>query len=249
MLLATALWPEVEAYLRDRTDIIVPIGSTEQHGPTGLIGTDYLCADAVARRLGELTGAYVTPPIAIGQAQHHMGFAGTITLRPSTLTAVVRDVVESLTRHGFTRIWFVNGHGGNIATVNAAFAEIYAERSLGAASNTAGTLCQMVNWWEAPAVTALAAELYGQDEGQHATCSEVAMTYHLFPERAAVARPLEPRRAPAYSGIHDAEDYRRRYPDGRIGSDPSQVTAEQGARLLETAAQGFVAPYRAFVTG
>jgi hypothetical protein len=58
--------------------------------------------------------------------QHHLGFPGSATLRPSTLMLVVRDVVQSLAVHGFRRFFFVNGHGGNVATVTAAFDELYA---------------------------------------------------------------------------------------------------------------------------
>jgi len=134
MQLLLQTWPEVEAYLQASRGIILPIGSTEQHGPTGLIGTDAICAEVIARGVGEATGALVAPTIAVGMAQHHMGFAGSMTLRPSTLIAVLQDMVESLVRHGFERFYFLNGHGGNIATLAAAFSEIYAARSLSTAA-------------------------------------------------------------------------------------------------------------------
>src|SRR3546814_17526200 len=60
-------------------------------------------------------------------AQHHMAFTGTVTLPPSTLIQVIRDVVMALARHGFDRFFFVNGHGGNIAPVSTAFSEIHTE--------------------------------------------------------------------------------------------------------------------------
>lgn len=79
----------------------------------------------------------VAPTISIGQAHHHLGFRGTIALRPSTLLAVLVDVVRSLYRHGFRHVYFLNGHGGNEATVNTAFQEIYAQSSFGEAGLSA----------------------------------------------------------------------------------------------------------------
>jgi creatinine amidohydrolase len=141
MQLQLQTWQEIEAYLQTSRGIILPIGSTEQHGPTGLIGTDAICAEVIARGVGETAGALVGPTIAVGMAQHHLGFAGSMTLRPSTLIAVLKDMVDSLAVHGFERFYFLNGHGGNIATLAAAFSEIYATRSLGGADNTPPIKC------------------------------------------------------------------------------------------------------------
>src|SRR6516164_5605019 len=142
MQLQSQTWMEVEAYLRSSRAIILPIGSTEQHGPTGLIGTDAICAEVIAKGVGEAAGALVAPTIAVGMAQHHLGFAGSITLRPSTLIAVLQDMIASLVKHGFERFYVLNGHGGNIATLVAAFSEIYAAHSLSAAANAPPIKCR-----------------------------------------------------------------------------------------------------------
>ncbi|MFQ6018236.1 MAG: creatininase family protein [Kiloniellaceae bacterium] len=247
MLLQLCTWPEVEERLKQSTGIIVPIGSAEQHGPNGLIGTDALCAEVVARGVGEKADALVAPTLSVGMAQHHLGFAGSITLKPSTLIAVVRDTVLSLARHGFDRIYFINGHGGNIATVTAAFSEIYADASLDAARrNAPGLRCRLKNWYDGPGVRKLSKELYGKAEGSHATPSEVSLTHFAFPEAIKRAQEMRPEIAPK-GPIHDAADYRRRFPDGRIGSDPSLASPEAGKRLYEAAVAELVKDYRAFL--
>lgn len=68
MLLQLCTWPEVEAYLTRSRGVIVPIGSTEQHGPTGLIGTDALCAEVIARGAGVAAGTLVGPTLATPEA-------------------------------------------------------------------------------------------------------------------------------------------------------------------------------------
>ena len=104
MLLHLQTWPEVETYLKRSTAIIVPIGSTEQHGPTGLIGTDAICGEAVGRKLGEVTGTLVAPTIAVGMAQHHLGFPGSMTAtidgpatNPLSLTPTTLQLEEQRT--------------------------------------------------------------------------------------------------------------------------------------------------------
>jgi creatinine amidohydrolase len=239
-------WDEVEAYLRRSNGIIVPVGSTEQHGPNGLLGTDAICAQAIAEGVGTAAAALVGPVINVGNAQHHLAFAGTITLRPSTLIAVVSDYVFSLARHGFERFYFINGHGGNIATLGAAFAEIYAEASLRPSDNAPRLRCALKNWWQTGGVQKLTKELFGEREGSHATPSEVSVTQHVHPE-AIKRRSMGPP-APRQRNFTDAADYRRLFPDGRIGSDPTLASPEHGARLVETAVRDIAEEYRSFVT-
>ena len=251
MRLQLCTWPEVEAYLKKSTGIIMPIGSTEQHGPTGFIGTDALCPELIAEGIAEKMDVIIAPTINVGMAQHHLGFPGSMALRPSTLIAVVRDCVTSLARHGFTRFFFINGHGGNTPSLQAAFSEIYAERSFHAdGGGRPSVRCDFANWWKINSVKEIADELFGEGEGFHATPSEVALTYHGYPEDAERVRKqtLEPKLAPV-GPIFDAEDYRRRFPDGRIGSDPTLATPDIGERLLKAAVAELTGVYETFLAG
>ncbi len=245
MQLALATWQEVEEYLRTSRGIIIPIGSTEQHGPNGLIGTDHLDAEFVAKGVGDKIGCLVTPTLTIGMSQHHLGFTGSITLRPSTLISVVCDVVHSLQRHGFERFLFINGHGGNVATVTSAFDEIYATTSLRGGSSP--VRCKMEFWSSGPRGKALANELYGDANGSHATAAEVSLSQFYHPQSIKNAQ-MSPKIAPRSRGFFDSADYRRRFPDGRIGSDPSLSSPEHGERLYAAAVEDMIELYRAFTT-
>ena len=238
-------WEEVETYLKGSKGIIIPIGSTEQHGPNGLIGTDAICAEVIAKGVGEQVEAMVGPTINVGMAQHHLGFAGSMTLRPSTLIAVIHDYITSLARHGFERFFFINGHGGNIATVTAAFSEIYATASMRPGTNAPVVRCRLKNWWDTPSVRSLSKELFGDREGSHATPSEVSVTFYAHPE-AIKKREMSPI-GPKGRDFADADDYRRLFPDGRIGSDPSLAKPEHGKRFVETAVKDIGTDYLAFI--
>ena len=228
MNLQLSTWPDIKTYLERCDAILIPIGSTEQHGPTGLIGTDALCPQRIAEGMAE-DGVLVAPTLSIGMAQHHLGFPGSIALRPSTLMAVIDDVVSSLAATGFRRFLFLNGHGGNIATVRAAFSEIWARASH--AGTPSPLSLKLVNWFMLPRVRALSGELYGRSEGSHATPSEISLTWFAHPE-ATRSATLDPKIAPD-GPIRDASDFRRRYPDGRCGSDPTLASIDHGRRLYE----------------
>ena len=149
----------MEAYLKQNKGVIIPLGSTEQHGPTGAIGTDALTAEAVALEVGRRLGVLVTPAQAFGMAEHHLGFAGTMSLQPSTLLAVLHDLILSLARHGFERIYVINGHGGNIATCKAAFAQAYGTAAARGLPNAPQLRCKLANWFMTSEAMGLAREL------------------------------------------------------------------------------------------
>ena len=231
MLLQLATWQEIEAYLQKSSAIVLPIGSTEQHGPNGLLGTDAICPEVLAKQVSIDTNCLIAPTINIGMAQHHLAFPGSISLRPSTLIAVIADIVNSLARHGFKQFYFLNGHGGNIATINAAFAEIYAAFSFKQTGDEAMDIeFRLRNWWEGKRVADLSKELFPGSEGMHATPSEVSLSYFAYPDQVkAVA--MQPDIAPSGT-IRDAVDYRRQFPDGRIASNPALASVAAGERLF-----------------
>ena len=237
MLLHLSTWAEIEAFLERSKTVVIPIGSNEQHGPTGLLGTDWLCPEIIAHEAHK-GGAdlLVAPTFNIGMAQHHLGFPGTISLRPSTFIAAIGDWVRSLSVHGFERIYFLNGHGGNIASIQAAFSELYAEASF--ARRRAGFALRLSNWWDLPGVMGLVNKEFPSGHGSHATPSEIAITQWAYPQAIKSAN-YAPRIASS-GPIREALDFRARHPDGRMGSDPGLATPERGESLVRTAVTGLL---------
>jgi len=222
----------------------VPVGTLHAHGPIP-IGIDARSVEKLADEVGRRTGLMVLPVLAYGENDKMKHYPGTITIDQHLIEAVYADICRSLRRNGVRKVIFLNGHGGNIATVTASFSEIYAERSMQRMSNQPPLKCVLRNWWESNGVTSLRRELYGGSEGSHATPSEVALTWYRFPETMQ-QKPMEPRVAPNGS-FTDAEHYRRTFPDGRIGSDPNLATPEHGKRIYETAVEDVARDYEAWV--
>ena len=243
MLLHLSTWAEAEAFLERCKTIVIPIGSNEQHGPTGLLGTDWLCPEIIAHQAHK-DGAdiLVGPTFNIGMAQHHLGFPGTISLRPTTFIAAIGDWVRSLAAHGFERIYFLNGHGGNVASIEAAFSELYAEASF--ARRPAGFALKLRNWWDLSGVGQLARQQFPAGHGSHATPSEIAVTQWAYPDSIKAANY-----APQVAGsgpIREAADFRARHPDGRMGSDPGLATPEKGGELVKLSVKGLISEVEAF---
>jgi creatinine amidohydrolase len=242
MLLHLSTWAEIEDRLKQSKAVVVPIGSNEQHGPTGLLGTDWLCPEIIANEASKLGDILVAPTFNIGMAQHHLDFPGTIALRPSTFMLAIGDWCKSLAHVGFDKLFFLNGHGGNVATIEAAFAELYAEASY--AGRPRGFACKLVNWWDLKGVTALANRQFPTGHGSHATPSEIAVTQWAYPDSIKAAN-YAPQVAPT-GPIREARDFRARYADGRMGSDPAQATPEKGGELVALAAASLLEAVAAF---
>ncbi|MBK9052628.1 MAG: creatininase family protein [Chloroflexi bacterium] len=113
---------DIQAYLQAKDVILIPMASLEQHGPHLPLYTDTVTAVEISRRVSEMIGVLHTPPIWMGYSPQHMhgpGLGrGTITVRSSTLLAVMYDVARSLIHHGFNRLIFINGHGSNVKVVD-----------------------------------------------------------------------------------------------------------------------------------
>jgi creatinine amidohydrolase len=110
-------WPQAKKAFESTSVVVVPIGSTEQHGPHLPLGTDFLVAQELARRLGERSNVIVTPTIPIGYAKYHTVFPGTLSVSEETLSRALIEICEDLLKYGTTHILFVDGHGGNVPSL------------------------------------------------------------------------------------------------------------------------------------
>lgn len=127
---ASATSPDVAAAAAKRGLAVLAIGALEQHGPHLPLVTDTVLAQGVARRIAEGIGAWLLPPIAYGDAWNNEGFAGTISLSPETLRAVIEDIGRGVRRLGFKGLVIINGHFGNREPIALAARRLVTETDL-----------------------------------------------------------------------------------------------------------------------
>jgi creatinine amidohydrolase len=224
-LLAEMSWEQVKEYLARDDRIIVPLGSTEEHGRHLGLGTDSFEAEAIARGTGEATGVIVAPTLNYGMALAQMGFPGTISLRPTTLIAVLEDLLRSLYRHGFRRVFVVNGHGGNAAALSSAVQMV--------AQDTPGLRVKTFEWWTDAESYRVVIEMLGEQVGSHASPGETALMLAICP-RAVDLNRLTGRDAPVKPSreMTTIQNFAQKYPDGIMGRDPRDATRTAGEALL-----------------
>lgn len=170
-LLAKMTWPEVEELLKETDIALVPVGSTEQHGPALPIDNDaYIATELtllLAEKIWSKQKVVVAPTITYGYSPHHMDFKGTITINESTLANVIIDVCKSLEHHGFKKIILVNGHGGNETAISNA---------LHAMQGVVDAKIFVVDWW---GMGAMKIKEVATPPVYHACDMETSLAWHL----------------------------------------------------------------------
>lgn len=214
---------------------VVPVGSTEQHGPHLPLATDYLIAEGLAREATKRTGHVCTPTVNIGVSPHHKQFTGTLWVEAPEFRAYMENLSRNLTYHGIDRIVYVNAHGGNVEPLREVGRRLHDDHTAFA-----------VEWMWNESIPDLVDELFSQN-GPHGGPKETAMIMHLAPDLVREDQ-LEAARD---DGILDIDDIERPFgtrihydsidnsPNGVFG-DQTDVTPEKGETLFEAATDQLV---------
>ena len=159
--------------------VIIPVGSTEQHGHHLPINTDANCCFTIAQRAAQAIDDFpvlVLPPVWTGYSPHHMAHPGTITLKYHTFVELLTQIATSVYAHGFKKILFLNGHGGNSPVIAAMRTKLAAEEGVSAIG---------FNYWEIPSVPEQIMKIVSQsDKGfaGHSGEMETSLQLYLQPE-------------------------------------------------------------------
>ncbi len=195
----TLNWMQVESYLTEDNRLMLVIGACEQHGFLSL-QTDALIPHKLAQAAAEETGVLVAPPLAFGCSPYFLSYPGTISLRMSTLLAVLEDMVRSAYRQGFRRFVVLNGHGGNRGA-KAMLDEL--------ANELPGMAASWYDWWLSPVVSTIA-EKHGL-QPSHANWLE-AFSFTTVTKMPEGEKPF-----PGPIGSVHADQVRKHYGDGSYG--------------------------------
>lgn len=224
MLLSECMTEDVAEYLRDRDTVLVPCGSLEQHWRAAPLACDTIIPVKLCVAAGERTGVAVAPAISYGMSENHMGFPGTVSLRPETLASLVFDVIDSLYCHGFRKILFISGHGGNRGPVERGIEEAFGK--------CPEARLEYTLYRGLPGAAEKQRELFCPDPGYHVTVTEVSMIWYLLgrrmPDFQRITFPPEPSPEESLS----RREWKERYPEGGAGSDLSFVSADKGEILF-----------------
>lgn len=226
MNLFDATWTDAK---QAETDLaVLPVGSTEQHGPHAPLGTDVVTARAVATAGVEAYGGdtVVAPAVPVGVAAEHRQFPGTLWVSPDTFRSYVRETIESLAHHGWDRVVIVNGHGGNVPAVREVCEQVTREETAYAVPFT---------WFDAVDL-----DEFDTTMG-HGGATETSLVQHVAPSLVAADRLDDERTEAAdgwgewQSGVNLAYDSVEFSENGVVG-DPRDGSADLGEKLLDAAA-------------
>jgi creatinine amidohydrolase len=219
-------WEEMNDAIAAQRVVVLPTGSTEQHGPHLPLDVDSFLAESVCLELGRRAPdrVLVLPTVSFGLNRHHIDFPGTIHIEPEVFIAFCLNVTKSVAYHGFQKILIVNGHGSNTPLV-----DLVARKTVLATNS----LCAAVNYYS-----------LGVDAFQriretpvmaHADEFETSLYLHLAPERVRMERAVAGSDVMGKYMSSDStsphvrfSDYWGRWTKVGVHGDPTAATAEKG---------------------
>ncbi|HVC93348.1 MAG TPA: creatininase family protein [Pirellulales bacterium] len=221
-------WPQVAALSKD-TPVAFPVAALEQHGHHMPVFTDSLLLGEVVRRAQERLGDRVlwAPLMWLGNSEHHLDFAGTLTASPRTYLDLLGELMENFIHHGFKRLVFVNGHGGNIVPGQQAVFEVRQRHR-----RRNDLLLLFATYWTLGGKPHEVDRSIKQQRMGHACELETSMMLRIAPHLVGDLSKVEPVEfgvpfEPAYRGWITNDRSR----PGHIG-DPRSATAEKGETLF-----------------
>lgn len=236
MNLTDMTWPLVKA-LPPGTPVVIPVAALEQHGRHLPVFTDSLLLGEVVRRVSERLADRVlfAPLMWLGNSDHHLDFSGTLSAAPRVYLDLLNGLAENFLMHGFRRIVFLNGHGGNIVPGRQAVFELrqrHRERD--------DLLLLFATYWDCGSRPNEERPDLAQNQMGHACEWETSMILRIAPHLVGDLRPLKTVEfgfafEPAFRGWITKD----RTEPGHIGS-PQHASAEKGEHLFATFADGVV---------
>lgn len=236
MYMGNRSWPELGDYLAAERIALVPLGSTEQHGPHLPLSTDHRIAESLAREAADRTGCLCSPTVNIGVSPHHRQFHGTMWVDGPAFRQYVESLTRNLTYHGLDRIVFVNAHGGNVPHL----------REVGRRLRDDG-VAYAIEWMWDKSIPDLVDELFPQT-GPHGGPKETSMIMHIDRELVNEDRLADARDGglldwESTGRIHGARTFYDAIDnsDNGVLGDQTSATPEKGERLFDAASDQLVA--------
>jgi len=215
---------EIEEAAKDDAVVIIPVRSTEQHGNHLPVNTDTNCCFTIAQRAAQAVDEFpvlVLPPVWTGYSPHHMEHPGTITLKYDTFVELLTQIAACVHAHGFKKILFLNGHGGNSAIIASLPFKLAAEEGISAMAYT---------YWNISPTDEVMEAISEADKGFIGHSGEMETSLQLY---------LQPELVDMNSVI---------WTSGVCG-DPTKGSREKGERIFETAVNALIRLLRHYHSG
>jgi creatinine amidohydrolase len=242
-------WQDVQEAVATDPVLVIPVGTTEQHGPHLPLSVDTICASEIASAAvgHSYPSALLLPTVAYAFNQNQMDFPATISIDMEVFVSYMACIGRSLAKHGFRHVLFVNGHGSNIPFLDAAARRV---------NNETECLCAVVTWWMLLRPDDLAWRESRHPGGMGHACElETSMILHLRPELVEMEKAVDDIGTPMSehfwfdltgSGPVSLTEYYSRHSTSGVSGEPTFARPEKGAAAFAAAVRGLVAVIEEF---